>query len=150
MSAGNSRRPRRFFSRDRGAALMEAALVMPLMLMLTVGVWTTARAWNVHSTLDHAAREAARYGATEVPWDSTASPAKVRAVVDQALQASAIAPADVATDCIDEGSAPCGYGAIAGVEQVAVELSWNNYQLDFIFFSISVDLSASAVSRWEG
>ena len=128
---------------------MEAALVMPLMLMLTVGVWTTARAWNVHSTLDHAAREAARYGATEVPFDGTA-PANVRAVVDQVLQASAIVPADVATDCIAEGSAPCSYGAIPGVDQVAVELSWNNYQLDFIFFSITVDLEASAVSRWEG
>ena len=33
---------------------------------------------------------------------------------------------------------------------MAVELSWTDYQLDFIFFSISVDLSASAVSRWEG
>ena len=128
---------------------MEAALVMPLMLMLTVGVWTTARAWNVHSTLDHAAREAARYGATEVPWVA-GSPADVRAVADQVLQASAIVPADVATDCIAEGSAPCGYGVIPGVDQVAVELSWNNYQLDFIFFSISVDLNASAVSRWEG
>jgi hypothetical protein len=128
---------------------MEAALVMPLMLMLTVGVWTTARAWNVHSTLDHAAREAARYGATEVPFDGTA-PANVRAVVDQVLQASAILPFDVATDCIAEGSAPCAYSAIPGVDQVAVELSWNNYQMDFIFFSISVDLSASAVSRWEG
>ena len=91
MISGNSRRPGRFFSRDRGAALMEAALVMPLMLMLTVGVWTTARAWNVHSTLDHAAREAARYGATEVPFDGT-SPAEVRAVADQVLQASAIRP----------------------------------------------------------
>jgi Flp pilus assembly protein TadG len=128
---------------------MEAALVMPLMLMLTVGVWTTARAWNVHSTLDHAAREAARYGATEVPFDGTA-PANVRAVVDQVLQASAISPGDVNTDCIGKGSAPCSYSAIPGVAQVAVELSWNNYQLDFIFFSISVDLNASAVSRWEG
>jgi Flp pilus assembly protein TadG len=129
---------------------MEAALVMPLMLMLTVGVWTTARAWNVQSTLDHAAREAARYGATEVPWDSSITPPKVRAVADQELQASAIAPADVTTVCIARGNAPCTLGAIPGVDQVAVELSWNNYQLDFIFFSMSVDLNASAVSRWEG
>jgi Flp pilus assembly protein TadG len=128
---------------------MEAALVMPLLLMLTVGVWTTARAWNVHSTLDHAAREAARYGATEVPWDGT-SGSDVRAVADQELQASAIAPADVATVCIAQGAGPCGLAAVPGADQVAVQLAWNNYQLDFIFFSIAVDLSASAVSRWEG
>ncbi|MDH3260072.1 MAG: pilus assembly protein [Acidimicrobiia bacterium] len=149
MRSGTSKRPGRFFSHDRGAALMEAALVMPLMLMLTVGVWTTARAWNVHSTLDHAAREAARYGATEVPWDATSAP-KVRAVADQELQASAIAPADVTTVCIGRGSAPCGLGAIPDVDQVAVQLSWDNYQMDFIFFSVTVDLRASAVSRWEG
>ena len=149
MRSGEFQRPRRFFSRDRGAALMEAALVMPLMLMLTVGVWTTARAWNVHSTLDHAAREAARYGATEVPWNAT-SAAKARAVADQELQASAIVPADVATTCIAQGNAPCSLGAIPNVDQVAVQLSWNSYQMDFIFFSITVDLNASAVSRWEG
>jgi Flp pilus assembly protein TadG len=143
------KRPGRLFSGDRGAALMEAALVMPMLLMLTVGVWTTARAWNVHSTMDHAAREAARYGATEVPWDGT-STAAVRAVVDQELQASAINPADVTTVCIGQGSAPCSLNAIAGVDQVAVELIWTNYQMDFIFFSIGVDLTASAVSRWEG
>ncbi len=149
MRSRDSKRPGRFFSGDRGAALMEAALVMPLMLMLTVGVWTTARAWNVHSTLDHAAREAARYGATEVPWGGT-SAAIVRAVADQELQASAIVPADVTTVCIAEGSAPCGLGAIPDVDQVAVQLSWDNYRMDFIFFTISVDLKASAVSRWEG
>jgi Flp pilus assembly protein TadG len=149
MRSRNFKRPGRFFSRDRGAALMEAALVMPMLLMLTVGVWMTARAWNVHSTMDHAAREGARYGATEVPWDGT-SAAAVRAVVDQELQASAIAPADVATVCIAQGNAPCGLAAIPGSDQVAVELSWTNYKMDFIFFSISVDLTASAVSRWEG
>jgi len=142
-------RPGHRLSHDRGAALMEAALVMPLLLMLTVGVWTTARAWNVHSTLDHAAREAARYGATEVPWDG-ASVAKVRAVADQELQASAIAPTSVATVCIAQGSAPCGLGAIPDVDQVVVQMSWDNYQMDFIFFTLSVDLKASAVSRWEG
>ncbi|MDR9450857.1 MAG: TadE/TadG family type IV pilus assembly protein [Acidimicrobiia bacterium] len=149
MTSRIFKRPGRRFSDDRGAALMEAALVMPILLMLTVGVWTTARAWNVHSTLDHAAREGARHGATEVPWDGT-SAAAVQAVVDQELAASAIAPADVATVCIAQGSAPCGLAAIPGVDQVAVELSRNNYQMDFIFFSVSVDLTASAVSRWEG
>ena len=148
MRSGDFHRPGRFLSGDRGAALMEAALIMPLLLMLTVGIWTTARAWNVHTTLDHAAREAARFGATEVPWDGT-SAAMVRAVADQELQASAILPTDVATDCIAQGNAPCGLGAIPGVDQVAVELSWQNYQMDFIFFSINVDLKASAVSRWE-
>ena len=134
---------------DRGAALVEAAFVMPLLLLLTVGIWTTARAWNVHNTLDHAAREGARYGATEVPWDAN-SVTDIRKVVDQELQAASIAPADVTTACIDQGDTPCGLADIADAEQVAVQLSWDNYQMDFVFFSITVDLKASAVARWEG
>jgi Flp pilus assembly protein TadG len=50
--------------RSRGAAIVEAAIIMPLLLLLTFGIWTTARAWNVHNVLDHASREAARFGAT--------------------------------------------------------------------------------------
>ena len=50
---------------DRGAALIEAAMVLPILLRLTFRIWATARAWNVHNTIDHAAREAARFGATE-------------------------------------------------------------------------------------
>ncbi|MBA2726181.1 MAG: pilus assembly protein [Actinobacteria bacterium] len=48
--------------RERGAALVEAAFVMPIILLLTFGVWTVARAWQVHNTIDHAVREAARFG----------------------------------------------------------------------------------------
>ena len=59
-----ARLSRRWPGDERGAALVEAALVLPMLLMLTFGIWTTARAWNVHNVLDHAAREAARYAAT--------------------------------------------------------------------------------------
>jgi Flp pilus assembly protein TadG len=138
-------------SEERGASLVEAALILPLLVMLTVGIWASARAWNVHNTLDHAAREAARYGATEVPWDGT-SAAAVRAVADQELTASAINPVDVATVCIakgDAGSDPCGLGSTSA-PQVSVVIEWQNYPLDFVFFSINVDMRASAVSRWEG
>lgn len=145
------------YGEDRGAALVEAALVMPLLIMLTVGIWATARAWNVHNTLDHAVREAARYGATELDWTGSPPPAlaKVRAIADQELQAAAIAPADVTTVCInkeDAGTDPCplvGLGATS-TPQVAVVLEWQNYALDFVFFTINIDLSASAVARWEG
>lgn len=146
---------------DRGAALVEAALVLPLLLMLTLGIWTTARAWNVHNTLDHAAREAARFGATEVPWNdggntptcgNVTSEEAVRCIADQELQAASIAPTDVASVCIDKadpGNNPCGLGATS-TPQVAVVLEWQNYPLDFVFFSFNVNLRVSAVARWEG
>lgn len=152
--------------RERGAALVEAALVLPILLLLTVGIWTTARAWNVHNTLDHAAREAARFGATEYPWSEAGSTTAtcsnpgspgsseeaIRCIADQELAAAAIAPADVTTVCIDKANAgtdPCAVGATS-TPQVAVTLEWQDYPLDFVFFTVDVDLNASAVARWEG
>src|SRR6266513_376229 len=63
-------RPRRAMSsqrqsdRERGAALVEFALVLPLVLMLTFGMVSSALAYNHKMDLIHAAREGARYGAT--------------------------------------------------------------------------------------
>ena len=67
-------------------------MVLPILLLLTFGIWGTARAWNVHNTIDHAAREAARFGATEEPWVSGTSDISVRAVADLELTASTIDP----------------------------------------------------------
>ena len=58
---------------ERGAALVEMALVLPLLIMLLLGIFAAARGWQVHNVLDHAAREAARYGATLDPWDENAA-----------------------------------------------------------------------------
>jgi len=137
-------------NRDRGAALVETALVLPMLFMLTVGIWTTARAWNVHNTLDHAVREAARFGATSDPFDAAA----VRAIADQELSAAAIDPGDVTTVCLLQIPAgadpnPCSLG-VTGTPQVAVHLSIP-VDLNFVFFKIpGVVLNASAAARWEG
>jgi Flp pilus assembly protein TadG len=136
--------------RDRGAALVEMAIVLPLLLLLTFGIWATARAWNVRNTMEHAAREAVRFAATEQPWSGT-SANSVRAVVDSELTGSSIDPSSVQTQCIDHDSAPCSFTATSqGYDQVAVELLWPAYPLEFLFFSIDVDLSVEAVGRYEG
>jgi Flp pilus assembly protein TadG len=51
-------------NRERGAALVEFALVLPLVLMLAFGIVTAAVTYNHKIDLTHAAREGARYGAT--------------------------------------------------------------------------------------
>ena len=51
-------------SRERGAALVEMALVLPLLLMLLLGIVSAGIAYNHQLSLTHAAREAGRYGAT--------------------------------------------------------------------------------------
>jgi Flp pilus assembly protein TadG len=58
------RRRRNGGNRDRGAALIELAFALPLILMLVVGIATAGAAYNTQLALTHSAREAGRYGAT--------------------------------------------------------------------------------------
>lgn len=139
---------------DRGAALIEAAMVLPILLLLTFGIWTTARAWNVHNTLEHAAREAARYGATVEPWDPGTSPSDVRAIADADLTASSINTASVSTVCIEQiasTASSCDGTHTNGTatNQIFVKIRYPNYQLQFLFFSTTIDLEATAISRHE-
>ena len=46
--------------RRRGQALVEFALVLPLVLLLVVGMLEFARAWNLHQVMTDAVREGAR------------------------------------------------------------------------------------------
>lgn len=52
---------RRKVDGDRGAAAVEFALVVPLLLLLTFGIVEFGRAYNAQITLQHAVREGARY-----------------------------------------------------------------------------------------
>jgi Flp pilus assembly protein TadG len=136
--------------RERGAALIEAAIVMPLLLALVFGIWTVARAYNVRNTMEHAVREGVRFGATELPWDGT-SDDQVRDVINSELGSSSIAPALVNTLCIDMNSGPCSFAVTAqGYDQVAVRIQYPNYPLNFLFFSTTVNLTVEAVGRYEG
>jgi len=139
---------------DRGAALVEAALVLPFLLLLTFGIWTTARAWNIHNTMEHAAREAARFGATVEPWDDITSPPTVRAVADADMSSAAIdisAVADVCIERIQDTNDSCDgtHTNTTGTDQIFVKLEYPDYELQFLFFSTTVDMQATAISRHE-
>jgi Flp pilus assembly protein TadG len=49
----------------RGQALVELALIMPVILLLVVGMLEFARAWNLHQALTDATREGARRAAVQ-------------------------------------------------------------------------------------
>jgi Flp pilus assembly protein TadG len=61
MAATLARQPR---PNQRGAQLLEFALVLPLLLVLAVGVVDFGRAWNIRQILNNAAREGARLAAS--------------------------------------------------------------------------------------
>lgn len=56
---------------QRGAALVEMALLLPLLVMLLLGIVSAGVAYNHQLSLTHSAREAGRYAAT-LPTDSFA------------------------------------------------------------------------------
>ena len=72
-----ARRPRR----ERGATLIEMALVMPLVIMLLMGVAEFSLAFKDYLTIGHSSREGARVAAT-VGNDVQADFAAVEAVVN--------------------------------------------------------------------
>jgi Flp pilus assembly protein TadG len=56
---------------ERGAVAVEAALIMPLLIMLMLGIVTTGLSYSHSIGLTNAVREGARFGATTVTTDST-------------------------------------------------------------------------------
>ncbi|HSL25917.1 MAG TPA: TadE/TadG family type IV pilus assembly protein [Acidimicrobiia bacterium] len=139
---------------------METAIILPLLLLLTFGIWVTARAWNVHNVLDHAARESARIGAT------TGDVSRMTTVARGEVQASSV-PWTSITECFSVIDGGPGGGAVRGGgspciafggasdqdpttdDRVQVTLTYPNYQLEFLFFTISVDLETKAIARLE-
>lgn len=82
----------------RGAEIAEAAIVLPLVFMLLLGIYWFGRAYNIYATITHAAREGARAAtaSTCATCGNTALlESQVAAQVAQALQASKLDPAQV-------------------------------------------------------
>jgi hypothetical protein len=139
---------------------VEAAFVLPFLLLLTFGIFTVARAWQVNNAIDHAAREAARYGATIDPWVEGSGPGTseeaVKNAVEIVLSANAIPTGEyvVCSNRIGAGTGDsCATPPIpeppAGTRNVVVQVTWSDYELNFLFFTVEIDLTGTALSRWE-
>src|SRR5215467_10490069 len=90
-NASNTRRTRAVAS-ARGQALIETALVLPLLLLVAVGIFEFARAYQTYQVLTNAAREGARLA---ILPDSTTS--DVQARVAAYMQAGALDNCESAT-----------------------------------------------------
>jgi hypothetical protein len=80
----------------RGQAVVEFALVLPLVLIMVISVFEFARAWNIQQVLTDAAREGARVA---VVGSGNKEPeamikANVTSAIDNALSVAGIDPAD--------------------------------------------------------
>ncbi len=77
----------RFRRSDAGQALVEFALVMPVVLLMLVGIIEFGRAWNVQQVITDAAREGCRHGVLANPAITQAS---VVGTINTALARAAI------------------------------------------------------------
>lgn len=96
--------------RDEGQALVEFALVLPVLLMLILGLFDVAQAVWQENTLAYAAREGTRYAivhgsASEVPVDHADHAAVVAVVRDAAVGVSNVTVVVTYPDLV--GATPC-------------------------------------------
>lgn len=98
---GESRRRRR----ERGASLVEFALILPVFLMLLFGMITAGLALNDKQQMTHATREGARYAATVAAAQNFSSGSWASNVRDLIVERSvdSLASADVCVSLV-EGS----------------------------------------------
>jgi Flp pilus assembly protein TadG len=99
----------------RGQAVVEFALILPLLLILIISVFEFARAWNIQQVMTDAAREGARVAVVGSGNDentATITP-KVQTAIDNALGVAAIDPADANVTMTGVGG---GRGAAATVQ----------------------------------
>jgi len=120
---------------ERGQALVEMALVLPLFLVLVLGIVDFGRAYQQHITVSGAAREGARLGVTGAPASE---------IIARAAAAAGDLPVTV------EVSNACGTAGTALV--VSVEHAYSAITPLGLFvtaFSDSIPLRASADMRLE-
>lgn len=79
---------------ERGADLVEAALVLPILLTIIFALYSLGRGWDIYQTMTRAAREGVRRAVTtgcatcsSSGYDSTTT---IQDIVDQALGAAGI------------------------------------------------------------
>ena len=84
--------PRTSRTSERGQALAEFALVLPLVLLFIAGIVEMGRAWNVKQVVTDAAREGARY---TVVQDLSVDSNGVKAKIMERLALGHIETADI-------------------------------------------------------
>lgn len=162
---GESRRKRR----ERGASLVEFALILPVLVMLILGMITSGIALSHQNSLENAAREGVRFGAVN-PVGTGSEDAYVTQVLTEVVEAAtgdlaaSVAGRYVCVAYIDTEGAifraratsgspsndtgtPCFIDG-RGEERVQV-LVRRDDAIDTVFYSHPLTLESRAVTRYE-
>ena len=110
------RRVRRLARNERGQAILETALILPLLLLVSVSIFEFGRAYQTEQVLTNAAREGARLAV--IPGSTVAS---VQARVLNYMTSGALANAGTAGIAVNQASTvTIGAGATASASVVTV------------------------------
>ena len=94
--ADQTTRPwKRILTDTGGQEIAEAAVVLPIVFLLLIGIMTFARAYNIYTTITYAAQEGARLAAQSSSaslGNTPSTPTEVADRVFAVLQASSIDP----------------------------------------------------------
>jgi Flp pilus assembly protein TadG len=101
---------------ERGSALLEAALITPLVLLIMVGIFEVGRAYQTWQVLTNAAREGAR--AAVVPG---ADGTTVKELVRKYMSDGQLGSAASATVTVDQSASFVVNGTSIGASQVTVD-----------------------------
>jgi Flp pilus assembly protein TadG len=104
---------------ERGAALIEAAMIIPVLLLIAAGIFEFGRAYQHWQVLTNAAREGARFSVTP-----TATNADVEAVIREYMRIGGLEHHATATVNVDRMVALAG---TATASQIVVD-----YPFEFI------------------
>ena len=124
--------PALHIKRERGAALLETALALPMVLLVAVGIFEFGRAYQTWQVLTNAAREGARVAVLPGANDGIVT---ARAI--SYMQAGQLREAANATIAVNPVMLDLGGGATAAASSVTV-----NYPFAFIVLQPVANLIA--------
>ena len=107
---------------ERGSALIETAIAVPILLLLTVGIFEVGRAYQTWQVVTNAAREGARASITPSANDTT-----TEALVKQYMSDGQLNNASTAVVDVDRNAVITVNGVDFGASQVTVD-----YPFEFI------------------
>lgn len=150
---------------QRGVALVEFAIVVPVLFALLLGTITVGFALSQKNSLTNATREGARLGATlpsSATWgtsaqgrvvqlaagDLRAAEVCVRLRTVTGAAASSVVRERLGSQCASSGEAAMPTGAVVGDCYVSV-WSRRTALVEAVFFTRSITLTSAAVGRYE-
>jgi Flp pilus assembly protein TadG len=119
-------------SRERGSAMVETAITIPLLLMVMVGIFEVGRAYETWQVLTNAAREGARMAVTPSSTEEVTT-----ALIRQYMADGQLVNSGTATVVVDKTST-----INAGGTPVSASLVTVDYPFEFIMLQPVVRLVA--------